>query len=129
MVFELNNDNFELFAIKYYDNPSCKGMVEFLDDLKRFKYIKRLLKKHSVGKVLRERLILNHLIIVYNLFGVDAATKMLFFKIEKKYWAQLKTFLVFLNYMPDKIIINKDLVITDSDIPIDLTIVETLRKI
>ena len=95
MKFELTEENFLLYAIKNYDNSNCRGMDEFLDDLKRFKYLKRLLRKYTAGKGLKERLILNHIIVIYNLFGVDAATKMLFFKIDKKFWSQLKTFLVF----------------------------------
>jgi hypothetical protein len=129
MIFELTDLNFEMYAIKNYDNPACKGMSEFLDDLNRFKYIKRLLRKHSAGKELRERLILNHIVILYNLFGSEAATKMLFFKIEKEYWPHLKTFLIFLNYMPEKIVISKDLSIIDSDISVDVEIVELLRTL
>lgn len=129
MVFDLNEDNFVLYAMKHYDNPSCKGMNEFLDDLKRFKYLKRLLRKYSVNNDLKERLILNHIIVIYNLFGYDAATKMLFYKIEKKYWSQLKTFLVFLNYMPLKLIVSKGIEIQDSEIPLDENIIEILRKI
>jgi hypothetical protein len=129
MSFELNEENFLLYAIKHYDNPNCKGMTEFLDDLKRFKYLKRLLRKYTVTKDLKERLILNHLIVIYNLFGSDAATKMLFYKIEKKYWSELKTFLVFLNYMPLKIIVSKGVEVQDSDIPLDDKIIATLRKI
>lgn len=129
MIFELNEDNFILYAIKHYDNPNCKGMAEFLDDLKRFKYLKRLLRKYNVTKDLKERLVLNHIIIIYNLFGSEAATKMLFYKIEKKFWPQLKTFLVFLNYMPLKIIVSKGVEILESDIPLDENILEILRKI
>jgi len=129
MVFDLNEDNFVLYAMKHYDNPSCKGMNEFLDDLKRFKYLKRLLKKYNQTKDLKERLILNHIIVICNVFGVDAATKMMFFKIEEKYWSQLKTFLVFLNYMPLKIIISKGLEIKENDIDIDEKILDTLKKI
>ena len=95
MINELTEDNFMMYAIKNYDNPSCIGMDEFLDDLKRFKYIKRLLRKHNVGKELKERLILNHIIVLGNLFGIEATTKMLFFKLEEKFWPQVKTFLVF----------------------------------
>ena len=130
VLFHLSTgDNFTMYAIKHYDNPSCKGMDEFLDDLKRFKYIKRLLIKHTGGKELKERLILNHIIVLYNLFGIEAATKMLFIKIEKKFWSQLKTFLVFLNFMPIKIIVSKNIEIIESDIPLDNTIVNTLRKL
>jgi len=129
MHFELTEDNFIMFAVKNYDNPGCKGMDEFYDDLKRFKYIKRLLRKHNVGKDLRERLILNHIIVLGNLFGVEATTKMLFFKLERKFWSQIKTFLVFLNYMPLKVIVSPGVEIIDNDIPLDEKILETLRKI
>lgn len=97
---ELTDDNFVLYAIKHYDNPGCKGMSEFHDDLKRFRYIKRLLKKYKPGKDQKERLIINHIVVIYNLFGIEIATKLLFFKIEQKHWSQLKSFLVFLNFMP-----------------------------
>jgi hypothetical protein len=129
MTFELTEENFIMYAMKYYDNPSCKGMAEFLDDIKRFKYIKRLLGKYTSGKELKERLIINHMIVLNNLFGVEATTKMLFFKIDKKFWPQLKTFLVFLNYMPEKIILNKGVAIIESEIPLDDKIVEILRKV
>jgi hypothetical protein len=129
MITELTEENFTMFAVKNYDNPSCNGMDEFLDDLKRFKYIKRLLRKHNVGKELKERLILNHIIVLGNLFGIDATTKMLFFKLEEKFWPQIKTFLVFLNYMPIKVIVSEGIEIIDNEIPIDETILENLKKI
>lgn len=129
-MFELNDENFEFYAAKFYDNPSCTGKDEFLDDLKRFKYLKRLFRKDShEDNQQRERLILNHIIILYNLFGPDATTKMLFFKIDKIYWAQLKTFLIFLNFMPLKLIVSKGVEIKDSDIPIDEDIANILRKL
>ena len=99
-MHELTDDNFIIFAMKSYDNPSCKGLDEFRDDLKRFSYVKRLLKKYHPGDGLKERLIVNHLIILYNLFGIQATTKMLFFKIDSKYNSKLKSFLIFLNVMP-----------------------------
>jgi hypothetical protein len=129
MTLELTEENFIMYAMKYYDNPSCKGMAEFLDDIKRFKYIKRLLGKYTSGKELKERLIINHMIVLNNLFGVEATTKMLFFKIDKKFWPQLKTFLVFLNYMPEKIILSKGIAIIESEIPLDDNIIEILRKV
>jgi hypothetical protein len=129
MTFELTEENFTMYAIKNYDNPYCKGMDEFLDDLKRFKYIKRLLRKHNVGKELKERLILNHIIVLGNLFGIEATTKMLFFKIEKKFWPQIKSFLVFLNYMPIKIIVSPGVEILEKDIEIDEIVLENLKKI
>jgi hypothetical protein len=129
MQFELTEDNFIMYAIKNYDNPSCVGMGEFLDDLKRFKYIKRLLRKHNVGKELKERLILNHIIVLGNLFGIEATTKMLFFKLEREFWPQIKAFLIFLNYMPLKTIVSKGIEILETDILVDETVLENLKKI
>ena len=129
MQVELTEENFIMFAVKNYDNPECKGMEDFYDDLKRFKYIKRLLRKHSNGKDLKERLILNHIIVLGNLFGVEATTKMLFFKLDTKYWSQVKTFLVFLNFMPLKVIVSPGVVILDKDIPLDDSVLEILKKI
>ena len=129
MIFELTEENFVIYAIKHYDNPHCRGMVEFNDDLKRFKYIKRLFRKYSAGKGLKERLIINHLIVVYNLFGPEAATRMLFFKTEKKFWSQLKTFLVFLNYMPEIVVLDSTTTIYNSSLPLDESVVNSLRKI
>jgi hypothetical protein len=129
MKFELTEENFMMYAMKHYDNPYCKGMAEFLDDIKRFKYIKRLLGKYINNDDLKERLIINHIIILNNLFGVEAATKMLFFKIDKKYWSQLKTFLVFLNYMPEKIVLTDDSPIFGSEIALDPKIIEILRRV
>ena len=98
---KLTSSNIMLFAAKHYDNPSCVGQAEFLDDMKRFKYIKRLFRKYTATGELRTRLIINHIVILTNVFGVDAATTMLFFKVEKEYWPLLKTFLTFLNLMPE----------------------------
>ena len=129
MYLELTEENFVMYALRNYDNPGCLGMEEFLDDLKKFKYIKRLLRKPDVGKEMRERLILNHIIVLGNLFGIEATTRMLFFKIEENYWSQLKTFLVFLNYMPLKVIVSKNVEILDKDIPLDEKILDNLKKI
>lgn len=126
---DLTEENFVVYALKNYDNPGCDGMDEFLDDLKRFKYIKRLLRKHDIGKELRERLILNHIIVLGNLFGIEATTKMLFFKIEEKFWPQLKAFLTFLNYMPIAVIVTQDVQILEQDIPTDENVLNILKKI
>lgn len=129
-MFELTEDNFVLYAMKHYDNPGCKGVDEFLDDLKRFSYLKRLFRKHTSGKVLREKLIINHLVVIYNLFGIDAATNMLFFKIEKKHWSQLKTFLTFLNYLPVGYVISTQNTCVESyQIPLDEKILNTLKRL
>ena len=97
--FDLNEDNFLLFAIKHYDNPECSSMKDFEEDLSICVYIKRLLRKYNKTGVLKERLILNHIITFYNLFGIDAATKILLYKIDSDLHSILKPFLFFLNYI------------------------------
>ena len=129
MNLDLTEDNFTLYAIKHYDNPACKGIAEFNDDLKRFRYLKRLFNKYIAGKDLKERLILNHLVVIYNLFGAEAATKMLFFKVEREFWPQLKTFLVFLNFMPIGPISAQGIVVEGYEIPLDEKVSEALGKI
>ena len=98
---KLTLDNIMMFAMKHYDNPSCVDKKEFLDDMKRFKYLKRLFRKYDTSKVLKIRLILNHIIVLANVFGVDASSTLLFFKIDRKHWPILKTFLVYLHFMPE----------------------------
>jgi len=101
MIFnDLNEDNFLLFAIKHYENPQAVTKEDFERDLNHFKYIKRLLKRYKKSGDLKTHLILNHFIILYNIFG-DAATPMLFFKIERDLWPFLKSFVVFLNILPE----------------------------
>ena len=97
----LTPENINMFAIKHYDNPSCVDEQEFLDDMKRFKYLKRLFRKYDTSGELKVRLIVNHIIILSNVFGVDATTTLLFFKIEVEHWSLLKTFLVYLHFMPE----------------------------
>jgi len=101
--FELNEDNILMFAMKNYDNPECKSMVEFEEDFNRCVYLKRLFRKYHKTGELKERLILNHLITFYNVFGINAATKILFYKIEPELHHILKTFLVYLNYVPNEV--------------------------
>jgi hypothetical protein len=96
---ELNESNYILFAIKHYENPHCVTREDFDEDVKRFKYLKRLLKRYVRGQQLRTHLIINHLIILYNVFG-EAATPLLFFKLEREYWSILKTILLYLNKYP-----------------------------
>jgi hypothetical protein len=101
MIFsELNEDNFLLFAIKNYENPQAVTKEDFDKDLNHFKYIKRLLKRYRNTGELKVHLILNHFIVLYNIFG-EAATPMLFFKIERELWSVMKTFVIFLNKLPD----------------------------
>ena len=100
MIFnELNEENFLLFAIKHYENPQAVTKEDFDKDIHHFKYIKRLLKRYKNTGELKIHLLLNHFIILYNIFG-DAATPMLFFKIEKELWSVMKTFVMFLNRLP-----------------------------
>lgn len=125
----LDETNFIVYAAKHYDNPHCFDDIEFFDDLKRFKYLKKLLKKYKETGVIRERLILNHIIIIYNLFGDHAATRLLFLKMDG-YYPELKTFLVFLNKLPEHIynigLGNKT--IRTVDIPLDQNLINLLRK-
>jgi len=123
MIFnELNEDNFLLFAIKNYENPQAVTKEDFEKDLNHFKYIKRLLKRYRNTGVLKTHLLLNHFIILYNLFG-EATTPMLFFKIEKELWSSMKTFILFLNRLPEypKTYIH--------DIPVDLSCLKALNQI
>jgi len=101
MIFnELNEDNFLLFAIKYYENPQAVTREDFDKDLNHFKYIKRLLKRYKNNGDLKVHLLLNHFIILYNIFG-EATTPMLFFKIEKDLWSAMKSFIMFLGKFPE----------------------------
>ena len=101
MIFnELNEDNFLLFAIKNYQNPQAVTKEDFDKDLNYFKYIKRLLKRYKKTGELKTHLLINHFIVLYNIFG-EAATPMFFFKLEKDMWSQVKTFIIFLNRLPE----------------------------
>ena len=97
MFEKITSENVMMFAIKYYDNPQCEGEKEFYDDMKKCKYIKRLLRKYDDSGVLKERLLLNHIIVLNNLFGPEACVTLLLFKIQKEYWDTLKSFLLYLN--------------------------------
>jgi hypothetical protein len=123
MIFnELNEDNFLLFAIKNYENPQAVTKEDFDKDLNHFKYIKRLLKRYKNTGELKIPLLINHFIVLYNIFG-EAATPMLFFKIEKELWSTMKTFILFLNKIPEypKCYFH--------DIPVDLDCLKELQKI
>jgi hypothetical protein len=123
MIFnELNEDNFLLFAIKNYENPQAVTKEDFDKDLNHFKYIKRLLKRYRNTGELKVPLLINHFIVLYNIFG-EAATPMLFFKIEKELWSTMKTFILFLNKIPEypKCYLH--------DIPVDLNCLKQLQKI
>jgi hypothetical protein len=116
-----------IYALKAYDRPDCI-MSEFKDDMKRFNYLKRLFKRYRKIGELRERLVLNHLVVIYNVFGPEFATRLLFFKMAKEDHSTLKTYLVFLNLMPVVVRGIKGHDILSSDIPIDTTIATTLRN-
>lgn len=119
---ELNEDNYILFAIKHYENPHSATKEDFFDDLKRFKWIKRLLKRYKSTGELNAHLLINHFIILYNVFG-DATTPLLFYKIDAEFWGVIKTFLVYLGRFPEypKTQIH--------DIPIDDNCLEKLNSI
>jgi hypothetical protein len=117
---KLTNKNFTLFAAKNYANPQCMTTEEFEEDLQKFKYVKRLFNRYETTGELSERLILNHLIVIYNVFGIKAANHMMFHKIDKQNWPLLKTFLVYLNYLPED---------QHVEIPLDVKVIQVLRKI
>lgn len=121
----LTEDNFLTYAMHHYDNIQCYSLEEFNDDLKRFLYLKKLFSRYKHEDDLKENLILNHLIVIYNIFG-DQATNMLFFKVEEEYWNILTTFLVFLNRMPEEL---PQYNIKLSEVELDDHIIQTLRKI
>ena len=130
MIFDdLNDDNFLMYGMREYSNMQCTDIEEFYDDLKKIKYIKRLFNVYKNNGQLKERLILNHFIIFYNVFTVQAGTRILFYKIEKDFWPMLKTFLVFLDRMPDKIESIRGEVILASNIQLDDGIISRLRSI
>ena len=126
---DLNEKNFLLYAMKEYNNPQCTEVEEFNDDLKKIKYIKRLLNQYVSEGVLKERLLLNHIIVFYNVFPPAAATRILFFKIEEKFWPILKPFLFYLKLMPeDKIESIMGREIKTNEILMDQGIIDSLRK-
>jgi hypothetical protein len=128
MIFDdLNEKNFLLYAMKEYDNPQCVQVEEFYDDLKKVKYIKRLFNQYLNEGVLKERLLLNHIIVFYNVFPVRSATRILFLKIEEEFWPILKTFLVYLSYMPEIIDSINGRAILSDDIQLDQGVVDKLR--
>ena len=120
MYENITTENVMMFAIKHYDNPQCEGEKEFHDDMKRFKYIKRLLRKHKESGILKERLLLNHIIVLNNLFGPEACVTLILFKIQREYWETLKSFLLYL-----KILRADEL----SEIITNQEVLEVLRKL
>lgn len=121
----IDDKSFLILAMHHYDNTQCVNLAEFEEDLKRFGYLKKLFNRYRDNGDLKERLIINHIIVLYNLFGV-IATDFLFYKTEKEYWNLLATFLVCLDRMPDSI---PERGIRLSELQLDNTIIEKLRKI
>jgi len=128
MISDLNEENFLIYAMKWYDSPNCI-MSEFENDLKRTKYLKRLFRRYKVTKSLKERLILNHIILLNNVFGPDATPRILFFKIDEKDYDVLKTFLCYLNLMPEMVYGINGNDISSYDIPLDPNVAKILLEI
>lgn len=120
MEFELTEENLFIYAAKHYYNPKFIDAEEFYEDLKRFKYIKRLLNRYEETGKISERLILNHLITVFNVFGIQPALKILELKLDKQHWPMIKPFLIFLRYIRNDQYTN---------IPMDHYVIDVLRKI
>lgn len=120
-LFEkLTSKNFKLYAAQHYNNPECIDVEEFNQDVSRYKYVKRLLKRYELTGDLQERLILNHLIVLFNVFGIEAGNRMLWYKINEEHWHIIKPFLVYLHYLPEN---------EKVDIPMDPYIVDVLREL
>jgi hypothetical protein len=128
MFEDLNEDNFMMYAMKCYSSPHCI-MSEFEGDIKRTKYLKRLFRRYKVTKSLKERLILNHIILLNNVFGNEATSRILFYKIDERDYDILKTFLSYLNIMPDAIYGIRGKNIHTSEIPIDTDVAKVLLRI
>jgi len=128
MFDDLNENNVLLYAAKCYDKPNCI-QSEFDEDYKKFRYIKRLLNRYRLTGVLKENLLVNHLILTQNVFGIEASTRILFFRIDKRDWNALKTLLIFTSAMPKVVkgVCGQDII--SSDIALDLNLVEILRKL
>ena len=128
MFDDLNDDNFMIYAMKAYNSPHCI-VSEFESDIKRTKYLKRLFRRYKVTKSLKERLVLNHIILLNNVFGPEATPRILFYKIDERDYDVLKTFLSYLNIMPDVIYGIRGNNIKSSEILDDNNIAEVLNKI
>jgi len=125
----LTDDNFMLYAMHNYQNPSCNSMKEFQEDLNRIRYIKRLFNKYYKTGKLKERLILNHIVVFYNMFGREASTRMIFLKIDENFHSYLKTFLSYLDLMPITIRLVNSRNILDCNLPIEENIQNVLSKL
>jgi len=128
MFDDLNEDNFMMYAVKCYTSPHCI-MSEFEGDIKRTKYLKRLFRRYKVTKIIKERLILNHIILLNNVFGTEATARILFYKTDERDYDILKTFLSYLNFAPEVVygVNGKNILVTE--IPLDINVAEILAKI
>ena len=118
---KLTAKNFSAYAMKHYDDPQCEDIEDFQEDLRRFRYLKRLLHRYHENGELRERLMLNHLICLFNVFGYDPCMRMLQFKIkDKSYWTSIKTMLLYLGYVSED---------WETDISLDLKLADRLREL
>ena len=128
MFDNLNEDNFLMYAVKCYTSPHCI-MSEFEGDIKRTKYLKRLFRRYKITKTIKERLILNHIILLNNVFGTEATARILFYKIDERDYDLLKTFLMYLNMLPNGVYGINGKNIPLIDIPIEINVAEILSKI
>ena len=128
MFDDLNDDNFMMYAMKCYTTPNCL-ISEFEGDIKRTKYLKRLFRRYKITKSLKERLILNHVILLNNVFGPEHTARILFYKIDERDYDILKTFLSYLNILPEMIYGIKGKNVRISEIPIDVNVAEILKRI
>jgi len=128
MFDDLNDENFMIYAMKCYSAPNCI-MSEFEGDIKRTKYLKRLFRRYKTSKSLKERLILNHIILLNNVFGLEATARILFYRIDERDYDILKTFLCYLNIMPEVVQGIKGKNIYSAEIPVEINIAEILLKI
>lgn len=128
MIDDLNDDNFLIYAMKCYNAPHCI-ISEFESDIKRTKYLKRLFRRYKIAKSLKERLILNHIILLNNVFGPEATARILFYKIDERDYDILKTFLAYLNIAPEMVYGINGKNIRVAEIPIDVNVAEILRQI
>ena len=129
MIEDLTDKSITSYMIMSYENSQCVDMEEFEDDMKRVKYIKRLINRYLSGGELKERLLLNHIISFYNVFGIEAATRILFFKVDESDYSVLKTFLTYLNVMPEQVEMIRGKNIVNTDIPIVQKIADSLRDL
>lgn len=117
---ELTSKNFELYAARHYRNNQCLDIKDFYEDMSRFSYVLRLLRKYKDTNEINTRLVLNHIITIYNVYDISAANKMMFFKIDDDLHSVLKTFLIFLNYLPES---------QQGNTKVDLQIAKELQEI